>query len=138
MAGGTSANIAARELGREITTKVDSRDPDVPPMAVIEGIDLVTEGVLTLGKSLKLQKKHPRDEFDEEFFDEVDADNGASRLAKLLIEECTELNLFVGTAINEAHKESELNFDLSMRQNLVDQLIRTAEELGKHVKVRYY
>ena len=138
VAGGTSANIAARVLGREITTKVDSRNPDVPPMAVIEGIDLVTEGVLTLGKSLKLLKKYARDEFDEEFFDELDADNGASRLAKLLIEECTELNLFVGTAINEAHKESELNFDLSMRQNLVDQLIRTAEELGKHVKVKYY
>lgn len=138
VAGGTSANIAARVLGREITTKVDSRNPDVPPMAVIEGIDLVTEGVLTMGKSLKLLKKYARDEFDEEFFDELDADNGASRLAKLLIEECTELNLFVGTAINEAHKESELNFELSMRQNLVDQLIRTAEELGKHVKVRYY
>ena len=94
--------------------------------------------MLTLGKSLKLLKKYARDEFDEAFFDELDADNGASRLAKLLIEECTELNLFVGTAINEAHKKSDLNFDLSMRQNLVDQLIRTAEEMGKHVKVRYY
>ena len=48
--GETSANIAARVLGREITTKVDSRNPDVPPMAVIDGIDLVTEGVLTLGE----------------------------------------------------------------------------------------
>ena len=138
VAGGTSANIAARVLGREITTKIDSRDPDVPPMSEIEGIDLVTEGVLTLAKALKLLKKYAGDEFDEEFFDELDADNGASRLAKLLIEECTELNLFVGTAINEAHKGSELNFDLSMRQNLVDQLMRTAEELGKHVKVKYY
>ena len=138
IAGGTSANIAARVLGREITTKVDSRNPDVPPMAVIDGIDLVTEGVLTLGKSLKLLKKYVNDEFDAEFFDELDADNGASRLAKLLIEECTELNLFVGTAINEAHKDSELNFELSMRQNLVEQLIRTMEKAGKHVKVKYY
>lgn len=138
VAGGTSANIAARILGREITTKVDSRNPDVPPMAEIEGIDLVTEGVLTLSRSLKLLKKYLSDEFDAEFFDELDANNGASRLAKLLIEECTELNLFVGTAVNEAHKESGLNFDLSMRQNLVDQLIRTAEEMGKHVRVKYY
>ena len=138
VAGGTSANIAARILGREITTKVDSRNPDVPPMAEIEGIDLVTEGVLTLSRSLKLLRKYLSDEFDAEFFDELDANNGASRLAKLLIEECTELNLFVGTAVNEAHKESGLNFDLSMRQNLVDQLIRTAEEMGKHVRVKYY
>lgn len=138
VAGGTSANIAARVLGREIITRIESCNPDVPPMAVIEGIDLVTEGVLTLGKCLKILKKYVNDEFDTEFFDELDAQNGASRLAKLLIEECTELNLFVGTAVNEAHKESELNFDLSMRQNLVDQLIRIVEKMGKAVTVRYY
>ena len=119
VAGGTSANIAARILGKEIVTRIDSRNPDVPPTAEIEGIDLVTEGVLTLGGCLKLLKKYVNDEFDAEFFDELDADNGASRLAKLLIEECTELNLFVGTAVNAAHQETELNFDLSMRQNLV-------------------
>ena len=138
VAGGTSANIAARVLGKEIVTKADTSSPDVPPMASIDGIDLVTEGVITLGKSLKLLKKYVRDEFDAEFFDELDADNGASRLAKLLIEECTELNLFVGTAVNAAHKETSLNFDLSMRQNLVEQLVRTAEEMGKTVKVMYY
>ena len=138
IAGGTSANIASRILGKEIVTKIDSRNPDVPPMATLEGIDLVTEGVLTLGKALKILKKYVNDEFDAEFFDELDADNGASRLAKLLIEECTELNLFVGTAINEAHKESELSFDLSMRMNLVDQLIASAEKMGRHVTVKYY
>lgn len=138
VSGGTSANIAARVLGKEIVTKADTSSPDVPPMASINGIDLVTEGVITLGKSLKLLKKYVRDEFDAEFFDELDADNGASRLAKLLIEECTELNLFVGTAVNAAHKETALNFDLSMRQNLVEQLVRTAEEMGKTVKVMYY
>lgn len=138
VAGGTSANIAARVLRKEIVTKADTSSPDVPPMASIDGIDLVTEGVITLGKSLKLLKKYVRDEFDTEFFDELDADNGASRLAKLLIEECTELNLFVGTAVNAAHKETALNFDLSMRQNLIEQLMRTAEEMGKTVKVMYY
>lgn len=138
VAGGTSANIVARVLGREIVTKIDSRNPDVPPTAAIEGIDLVTEGVLTLGKCLKLLKKYVNDEFDPEFFDELDADNGASRLAKLLIEECTELNLFVGMAVNDAHLESELNFDLSMRQNLVEQLIATAQKMGRNVTVKYY
>ena len=138
VAGGTTANIAARILGREIITRVDSRKPDVPPTATLEGIDLVTEGVLTVGKVLKLLKKYVNDEFDAEFFDELDADNGASRLAKLLIEECTELNLFVGTAVNDAHRKSELNFGLSMRQNLVDQLIKTTEQMGRTVSVKYY
>lgn len=138
VSGGTTANIAARVLGREIVTKVDSRNPDVPPTAEIEGIDLVTEGVLTLGRCLKLLKKYVRDEFDAEFFDELDADNGASRLARILIEECTELNLFVGTSLNEAYESKDISFDISMRMNLVEQLITTAEKMGKTVTVKYY
>ncbi len=138
ISGGTSSNIAARFLGKEIITRTDSADPEVPPVAEIEGIDLVTEGVLTLGKCLKLLKKYANDEFDEEFFDELDAGNGASRLAKLLIEECTELNLFVGTSVNKAHKNSELSFDLSMRMNLVEQLIRIMEQIGRNVTIKYY
>ncbi|MBU3875997.1 serine/threonine-protein phosphatase [Faecalicatena sp. AGMB00832] len=138
VSGGTSANIAARVLHKDIVTKIDRTNPDVPPMAEIEGLDLVTEGVLTLGKSLKLLKRYINDEFDVEFFDELDANNGASKLAKLLIEECTELNLFIGTAVNEVHQSSELGFDLSVRMNLVDQLIHTVEKMGKKVTVKYY
>lgn len=138
VAGGTSANIAARILGRKVVTRVDSSNPDIPPTAKIDGIDLVTEGVLTLSNCLRILRKYVNDEFDTQFFDELDADNGAARLAKLLIEECTELHLFVGTAVNEAHKASELNFDLSMRCNLVDQLIHTVEKMGKTVKTVYY
>lgn len=138
VSGGTSANIASRILHKEIVTKVDRSNPDVPPMATIEGLDLVTEGVLTMGKSLKLLKQYENDEFDAEFFDELDANNGASKLAKLIIEECTELNLFVGTAINEAHQESDLTFDLSLRMNLVEQLKSVVEKMGKKVQIKYY
>lgn len=130
VSGGTSANIAARILHKEIITKVDQNDPDVPPMATIEGLDLVTEGVLTLGKALKLLKRYQNNEFDEAFFNELDANNGASCLAKLIIEECTEFHLFVGTAMNEAHKQKELTFDLSMRMNLVEQLKQIVERCG--------
>lgn len=138
VSGGTSSNIASRILHKEIITTVDRNNPDVPPMSTIEGLDLVTEGVLTMGRSLKLLKQYENDEFDVEFFDELDANNGASRLAKMLIEECTELNLFVGTAINEAHQESDLTFDLSLRMNLVEQLKAVVEKMGKTVRVRYY
>ncbi len=138
VSGGTSSNIASRILHKEIITTVDRNNPDVPPMSTIEGLDLVTEGVLTMGRSLKLLKQYENDEFDVEFFDELDANNGASRLAKMLIEECTELNLFVGTAINEAHQESDLTFDLSLRMNLVEQLKAVVEKMGKTVRVKYY
>lgn len=136
--GGTSANIAARVLKKEIVTSVNYADPSVPPTASIGGLDLVTEGVLTLGKALGILRKYEQDEFDEEFFNELDADNGASKLAKLLIEECTDLNLFVGKALNPAHQNSNLPFDLSVRMNLVEQLKDCAEKLGKTVKVKYY
>lgn len=136
--GGTSANITSRVLKREIVTSVNYTDPTVPPMATIEGLDLVTEGVLTIGKSLGLLKRYEQDEFDEAFFDELDADNGAAKLAKLIIEECTQLNLFVGKAMNVAHKNSNLPFDLSVRMNLVEQLKECAQNLGKNVNVKYY
>lgn len=138
VSGGASANIAARILHKNIVTKVNYSNPDIPPTAVIEGLDLVTEGVLTLGRTLKLLKRYINDEFDTEFFDDLDADNGASKLAKILIEECTELNLFVGTSVNEIHQNSELSFDLSLRMNLVKQLRSAAEKMGKKVTVMYY
>lgn len=136
--GGTTANIAARVLGKEIVTSVNYANPDIPPTASLEGIDLVTEGVLTLGKTLKLLMRYAEDDFDVDFFDELDADNGASRLAKIIIEECTDLCLFVGRAVNTAHKDSSLPFDLSMRMNLVEQLKETAEKLDRQVTVSYY
>ena len=70
VSGGTSANIMARVLQKNIVTSVNYQDSSVPPTAAIEGLDLVTEGVLTLGKALKLLKKYERDDFDVEFFDE--------------------------------------------------------------------
>lgn len=136
--GGTSANIVSRVLKKEIVTSLNYADPSVPPTATIDGMDLVTEGVLTIGKALSLLKRYENDDFDEAFFDELDADNGAAKLARLIIEECTDLNLFVGKAMNTAHQNSNLPFDLSVRMNLVDQLKDCAEHMGKKVRVKYY
>lgn len=136
--GGTSANVASRVLKREIVTLVKHADPKIPPMATMEGLDLVTEGVLTIGSALDLLHHYENDDFDEAFFDALDAENGAAKLARLLIEECTDLNLFVGRALNPAHQNSNLPFDLSVRMNLVEQLKDCAERMGKHVTVKYY
>lgn len=136
--GGTSANVASRVLKREIVTLVKHADPKIPPMATMEGLDLVTEGVLTIGSALDLLHRYENDDFNEAFFDALDAENGAAKLARLLIEECTDLNLFVGKALNPAHQNSNLPFDLSVRMNLVEQLKDCAERMGKHVTVKYY
>ena len=67
--GGTSANVASRVLKREIVTLVKHADPKIPPMATMEGLDLVTEGVLTIGSALDLLHRYENDDFDEAFFD---------------------------------------------------------------------
>ena len=138
VSGGTSANIVARVLKKQIVTTINYDDPTVPPMAHIDGLDLVTEGVVTLGKMLNLLKRYASDEFDADFFDELDADNGASKLAKMIIEECTEIRLFVGTARNIAYKNTNLPFELSARMNLVEQLQDVAKQIGKNITVKYY
>ncbi len=138
IAGGTSANIAARILKKDIVTSVNYVDMSVPPTASIEGIDLVTEGALTLGKSISLLQQYESGDFDVEFFEELDKDNGASKLTKLIIEDCTELHLFVGTATNEAYQDKALSFELVMRKNLVKQIEEVVGKLGKKVSVRYY
>ena len=138
--GGTSANIVARVLEKEINVAFTGEiDPNIPPTASIEGIDLVTEGVVTMNRVLKLLEQYTRDdEIDEAFFIELDKPNGASMLAKLLIEQCTDLRLFVGKAVNAAYQNTELPFQVGVRQKLVDQIEDVLKRLGKGVSVRYY
>lgn len=137
--GGTSANIVSRVTERELSVSLDYNDPDIPPIAYIDGIELVTEGVLTLNKVLKLLRRYVMNEsVTEDFFLELDKPNGASMVAKMIIEDCTELKLYVGMAINSAYQNPGLPFDLGIRQNLVEQLKHVVEEMGKRVTVTYY
>ncbi len=136
--GGTSANIASKILDKPIKTSLNYTDPSLPPIAWIEDIDLVTEGVLTLSRALVLMKHYVEGNEDEFFFEELDKDNGGSKVAKFIIEDCTMLNLFVGKAINEAHQNPGLPFDLSIRMHLVEQIRDTALKMGKEVTVKYY
>lgn len=138
ISGGTSANIVARVLNKTIVTSLTYSDPSIPPIAKIDGIDLVTEGVLTLTRTLQLLRQYVNEDINENFFLELDKDNGGSRIAKMIIEECTELHLFVGRTMNEAHQNPGLPFDLSIRKNLVTQILEVVKQMGKQVYVQYY
>lgn len=140
VSGGTSANIVSRVLGRKLCPTLDYIDPEIPPVAYMDGIELVTEGVLTLNRAVNLLKKYVDDDqhISEDFFLELDKPNGGSLVARMLIEDCTELNMFIGKAINVAHQNPNLPFDLGIRQNLVEQLKMAMEKMGKPVKVTYY
>ena len=139
VSGGTSSTIVARVLDKELDVSLEYVDPEIPPIAYIEGVDLVKEGVLTLNRVLHLIRRYVKNEtINEDFFLELDKKNGASMVAKMLIEDCTEVHMFVGKAINSAYQNPNLPFDLGIRQNLVEQLKRAIEEMGKKVTVTYY
>lgn len=135
--GGTSSQIAARYLNQKMTNNNDGTR-DVPPTANIRGLDLITEGVLTMSHTFKLLRQFDEGDIDAEFFEALDADNGGARLARILLEECTELNFFVGKANNQANYDNNQLFDISVRRNLVVQIWDAMEHLGKQVNITYY
>ncbi len=137
--GGTSSTIVSRVLKKPLDVSLDYVDPDIPPIAYMDGVDLVTEGVLTLNRVIKLLRRYVKKEsVVEDFFEELDKPNGASMVAKMIIEDCTEIHLYVGKAVNSAYQNPGIPFDLGIRQNMVDQLKAVLEDLGKPVTVTYY
>ena len=136
--GGTSANIVARVLNRKIRTSLTYSDPSIPPLGFIEGVDLVTEGVLTLTRTLDILQEYCEKDADSYYFHRIDEENGAAMLARLLLEDCTHLKLFIGTAINPAHQNPNLPADLSIKLKLIDRLAELMVRLGKRVDKTFY
>lgn len=132
--GGTAANIVARELREEVHVNMDLIDREIPPTARIKGIDLVTEGVLTLGKAIEKIKKYMDTTQCVDTICNIQGKDGASQLARMLIEDCTHLNLWVGTAVNPAHQNPDFPGDLQIKRKVVEELAAMMDKLGKEVK----
>ncbi|MPM24107.1 hypothetical protein SDC9_70588 [bioreactor metagenome] len=131
--GGTSSLIVARYLNKEVKTVFDYIDSDVPPIGYIDGIDLTTEGVLTLRKLLQLSEKYlSTSDLTAKSFKKKD---GASLLADLLFEKATHVTFFVGQSINSAHQG--LPIDITMKLKLVEALSNNLRLMGKEVVVNY-
>jgi hypothetical protein len=128
--GGTTANIISRQLNRAIQIDLrQARDPRVPPAAKMEGFDLVTEGILTLGEVLRL--------LEEGFAPEELKTNAAMRAARMLVDSDI-VKFAVGTRINEAHQDPTIPVDLDLRRNIVKRISRILEDkYMKRVIVQY-
>ncbi|MCI8895515.1 MAG: SpoIIE family protein phosphatase [Lachnospiraceae bacterium] len=138
ISGGITGKIASRELGRELTPDTGALDPEIPPVSHMAGIDLVTEGVVTLHRVVQLLEQYTAEEVDVSFFEELDKDNGACQMVRILMEDCTTVYLFVGCGINEAYQHKNMPFDVTARQNLVKRLIAVLEKMQLRVVVEYY
>ncbi len=134
--GGTTSTICANYLGKPLVPSLDFFDPDIPPTATIEGVDLVTEGVITINRVLEYAKNYLED--NKSYEDWSYKQDGASKIARLLFEEATDINFFVGRAINPAHQNPNLPINFSIKMRLVDELTECLEKMGKKVKVVYF
>lgn len=119
LCGGTTADIVARELNRTIIDELIFEDPELPPESFLEGIDLVTEGILTLQKVNETLKTYNNS---------VRLGKGpADKIVRLLMES-DEIHFIIGTRINIAHQDPTLPVDLEIRRTVVKRIARLLEE----------
>lgn len=134
--GGTTSSIAAKYLRKPLQATLDFEKSDVPPIAKLEGVDLVTEGVITMNKVIEYAKDYlGKNELYEQWNYKRD---GASLICQLLFEEATDINFYVGRAINPAHQNPDLPINFSIKMNLVEELSKSLKEMGKRIKVSYF
>lgn len=134
--GGTTSSIAAKYLGKPLRASLNFVSSDVPPTAEIEGVDLVTEGVITVNKVVEYAKDYLGENVHYEHWN-VKQD-GASQICRLLFEEATDINFYVGRAINPAHQNPDLPINFNIKMNLVEELSRCLKQMGKRIKVSYF
>ncbi len=134
--GGTTSSIAAKYLGKPLKASLSFERSDVPPIAEIEGVDLVTEGVITINKVIEYAKDAlGKNELYEQWSLRHD---GASMICRLLFEEATDINFFVGRAVNPAHQNPDLPINFNIKMNLVEELSTCLKQMGKRIKVSYF
>ena len=121
--GGTTANIVARELGGKIEVDLTEFDPVIPPPSRMSGVDLVTEGTITLSKTAELLESGAEPEGLK--------GNAATRLLGHFLESDV-IRFVVGTKINDAHQDPNLPAELDIRRNLIKRIVSLLET--KHLK----
>lgn len=127
--GGTTANIISRETGKAVTVRLDKLSLDLPPESFIKGVDLVTEGILTLGRTVKyLEERKDVDNF---------CDDPAAKIVKMLLDSDA-ISFVVGTRINEFHQEPNMPVELEIRRNVIKKICSLLEDVYyKETKIQY-
>ena len=134
--GGTTSSIAAKFLRKPIRASLNFEQSDLPPVAEIEGVDLVTEGVITMNRVIEYAKDYLGENTHYEHWSFKK--DGASQISRLLFEEATDINFFVGRAINPAHQNPDLPINFNIKMNLVEELTASLKKMGKRIKVSYF
>ncbi|MDF2672612.1 MAG: hypothetical protein K0R09_877, partial [Clostridiales bacterium] len=131
--GGSTAKMVSNYLNRPIKIVNSSVNEEIPAISSIEGVDLVTEGVITLSKVVELGRRYL--ENTTVSLDLEHKDDGASLLAKILFEEATDVNFFVGKAINPGHEIEGMKINSSVKMGFIRELESLLIKMDKKVKI---
>ena len=136
VSGGTTGGLVSKYLGKPLVMQTEYLDKEIPPIASLEGVDLVTEGVITINRVLRYAENYlgQNDEFTNWYY-QID---GASQIARFLFEIATDVNFFVGCAINNAHQGEDTGINFDTKMHLIDELAKKLRLMGKNVKVTYF
>lgn len=129
--GGTSGEIVARVLGRKVFVDLTSVSDGVPPVGMLPGIDLVTEGAVTLVQTLEHLKGNTK------LSDLQSRKDGASRLASLL-KRADSVHIMVGTANNNALDCEDVPAIYAYKHHVIRDMINTLRDMGKNLVEEYY
>ncbi len=138
VSGGITSQIVSRQLGKKIESSSYELDPVIPPTSKIEGIDLVTEGIITLNHVLKILEMNLMDDVPMELFDELAKKNGATQISNMLIDRCTTVNIFVGKAVNNNYTHKTVPFEITARKNIVVKLEELLRKMDRKVNLYFY
>ena len=134
--GGTTASIAAKHLRVPLRTGSGEMVGGIPPTSELEGVDLVTEGVITMSRVVEYAHDFIGENAQYETWSY--GRDGASMICRLLFEEATDINFYVGRAVNPAHQDPNLPINFHIKMRLVDELAEALRTMGKRVKISYF
>jgi len=129
--GGTTGNIVAEHLGRVVETDMSTLREELPPIGILPEVDLLTEGILTLAKTLQLLKQcKGQDELLSE------DRNGAVLLTRELLQ-ADSIFFMAGEKVNAFYQNPLLPKSVSIRRSVLDQIVEELVNIHKEVKVEW-
>jgi hypothetical protein len=135
--GGTTSALAAEFLGKPLETGIPRYvDPEIPPTAKISGVDLVTEGVVTIHRTLEYARDYTGD--NSSYAQWISGKDGASEIARLLFDEATDINFYVGRAVNPAHQNPDMPIAFTIKMRLVEDLGVCLQAMGKRIRISHF
>lgn len=115
ISGGTTANIISRELNIPVIAKLSMNAGKLPGLSEMQGVDLVTEGILTLTKTL-------------EYLESGKSENNAAKTLMDFLLDSDVIYFLVGAQMNKAHYDPNLPIEIEIRKNIIKQMASVLEE----------